>query len=802
MCILEKREIKIFLIFFIIFALFTHWWGWDENSRFNLTRSIVDGGKLEIDDYANNTADRAYYKGHYYCEKEPSISLISIPIYASWKVFYNIVFPEPFKEADRDSSQYECRDIGKTKICNDVSLSFFNAFSMFLVTIFTSSLFTALTILLLYRISKYFTKKEDERLFIIVIYGLGSLAFQYALVFLSHSIATFLCFFSFYLLFKCKKERKKSNIYFIIAGFTSGLAISFGLSAFFIFVGILFYCFRIDKKKITIFILFAFLGTFPYLIYNYAIFDNPLSFGYSHTDPEVWTDMGLTNKMGFISSLPNPFISMKLLFYPYRGLFFYYPVLLLSIPGFLYLFRKNKDESILALYSLLSMVLIFSMFWSWYGGAVFGPRHLMPAIPFLMLPILMTIKKLDKRIIIILLSLSILVNFIGLQQVEDDIIEHTTLYPKAEYFEKMNSLETIGNPIFTHYLPEFFINGPRSMVIESILDPHRNFDIRYPIGEMGITPLKEIPLFKSEFGFFNLNVRLIPLYLILLSFLIIFKPEISNKLKKFHVLPLIAFVILIPLLFFNFSSMTFESNWHQEEITESVGESTHYRWMSQNATISLFVPKGYDKPIGFYVWVYFKPRTLVVYLNHSNFTFKNVIGSRTLIIPFVENDSFEKIRFYSEEGCDVVQKVENKNDPRCLSFSLAYPPLYWEKIENNILFGENWFTEEAVYGLSWRWMSNNASLMIYKEKDEKMKLFLELRAYHKPRKLMVNLNGETVGEYEISLNKKNLIIEMNLKEGKNIINLISSEGCDIPDIIEGSHDSRCLSFAFTEIEIK
>jgi hypothetical protein len=623
------------------------------------------------------------------------------------------------------------------------------------------------------------------------------LAFQYALVFLSHGIATFFLFLSFYFLFKSKEEKIIDNKNFILAGFFSGLAVSFELPSLFILIGLFFYCFTIDRKKIIIFSVFSFLGIAPYLIYNYLIFGNFFSLGYMHTDPQIWTKTELTGKMGFVSFIPNLFVILRLLFYPYRGLFFYYPVLLLSIPGFFYSFKKHKEDAILVLYCLLSLTFIFSMWWSWFGGSVFGPRHLMPALPFLMIPIFLSIKKIDMRLILILFFISIFVNFVGLQPTEDDIVNRETLYPEKDYLEKVNSFEPLGNPLLNHYFPRFLDNGPQSLVLETILDPHRNFDIRYQkLNEMGKTPLKNIPLLRTPFGFLNLNLKYLSVYLIWLFFIFLFKYEILGNIYDNEI---VIFPLLLLILFINFSSISFDSNWHQPENVNF----NDYRWMSQNSTATIFLPKDSLVSLGFNVWSYHKPRDLVIYIDDINFTFENIRNGRFITTPvFVSNKSYNLIRFYSKDGCDIVKNKEGKEDPRCLSVAFS-DSIYKEAIKlNKIYFEDNWYSKESEWGFEWRWISNNATIFYYSGMEKIETISLEAWSYHKSRKMRIFLNNKSIEELTIPSNRKTeIIFNLTLKKGINQIQISSLDGCDIPSIIETSKDTRCLSFAFSKIKI-
>ena len=70
-----NNETKLFLIFLLVYGFFMHWTGWEEESRFSLTKSIVENGTLNIDNYYFFSGDLAYYNGHYYSDKMPGISL-------------------------------------------------------------------------------------------------------------------------------------------------------------------------------------------------------------------------------------------------------------------------------------------------------------------------------------------------------------------------------------------------------------------------------------------------------------------------------------------------------------------------------------------------------------------------------------------------------------------------------------------------------------------------------------------------------------------------------------------------------
>ena len=105
-------------------------------------------------------------------------------------------------------------------------------------------------------------------------------------------------------------------------------------------------------------------------LYNLARFGTPFSTGYHFESGEGFNANWLLGLWG-------------LLFSPYRGLFWYTPLALLSVlawPGFI---RRHRAEGWLLAIVALVMVAIFGKWWMWWGGFAWGPRFLVPLAPFL-----------------------------------------------------------------------------------------------------------------------------------------------------------------------------------------------------------------------------------------------------------------------------------------------------------------------------------------------------------------------------------------------------------------------------------
>jgi hypothetical protein len=120
-------------------------------------------------------------------------------------------------------------------------------------------------------------------------------------------------------------------------------------------------------------------------LYNKLIFGGFFTLSYSEST--LWTtDHGT----GFMSlTYPHWDAIWGMTFGVFRGLFLLSPLLLLALPGFFFWWRAKAYRA--ELWVALGSVVVFFLFNSssimWWGGFSVGPRYLVPALPFLALPI-------------------------------------------------------------------------------------------------------------------------------------------------------------------------------------------------------------------------------------------------------------------------------------------------------------------------------------------------------------------------------------------------------------------------------
>lgn len=792
--LLNKREIKIFLTFFIIYSLFVHWIGWDEQSQFILTRAIVDEGRFEIDSYANQTADRSFYNDHYYSDKDPGPSFLAVPIYGTWKLIYNNFFPNDFQEKYSGGKDFITSKAGTNNvtIIDYIDPGYFILTSMILVTIFTSSLFSALLIVLIYEISKYFTKNEKYRLLLVFTAGLGTLIFPYALVFMKHATETFFCFLAFYILFRAKQDKLKESKYFVLSGLSLGIAITSSITSVIVGIACLIYVISFRKEKIFHFILGIFIGILPFLIYNYIVFGNPFTLSRFYMDPKIWTEIGGIEGL----KLPNLFIAIRLMFDTYKGIFFYYPILLFSFLGLKYMYKKFKVESLLIIFIFLTFLILNSSWWAWWGGTSFGPRHLLPSVPFLVLPLLFLFEKFEhsktlKIIAFILIFYSIFVNFSGLQSLRGDnaeILDMKTLTIKQEYVGKINSFQILFNPLYDYYTPLFLKNGPRSRIFEHITNGEFVIDIR------------DVNLSKNVYfpftSFYVPFLVLVPLFSILI---IIWNKEILSYRKELSLI-IISIVLFILLIYITRPNdvLVFSTGWYPKLSYEDE------IWMFQNGTILIFNNQSekimlFNSLIRSYsidrkINLYFNGKLLDNFIAYED---KDLNYSWLLKLQPNENT----IIFSSERECFIPNlKDRTQEDYRCLSIRLKKVNLS-DFSSENIVFNKNWYGKS---GEDWNWMNNNGTLIFNNLNSSSItkKLSFYLISFYRKRQVQIFLNKLEIDSFLIETNstlKKEIYLI--LKPGLNTIEFYSKEDCDVVNEVTNSTDARCLSLGIADLKI-
>jgi hypothetical protein len=281
--------------------------------------------------------------------------------------------------------------------------------------------FSALSVFLFFFVSRSFNITLRNSIIVTLLFGFSTITWAYSQTSLnSVSMVTFILLG---FLFFRKYQKENSSLHLIISGFSLGFAFIIRPDAFIILSPMFFFLVALviyknflkfdlldAVKKILSFSIPLFLSYGFFQFITYIRFGNQSSYsGFTTiiTSPEAYT--------------PLPISLFGLLFSPGLGLFIFSPILFLVIISFSDLFKKNKQDFILLLVIILSFLVFYSQFVvHWHGLSGWSARYLLPIVPFLLIPLGITLgRKLTKGplfIIFLLTALGIFANLIYLIQ--------------------------------------------------------------------------------------------------------------------------------------------------------------------------------------------------------------------------------------------------------------------------------------------------------------------------------------------------------------------------------------------------
>jgi len=367
--LLRRPEAALFALVFVAYAYFYQAGGWNQNSRFDLTRAIVEHRTSVIDRYYRNTGDLACRgphgrckhpqpaRGdHAYCDKAPGLSWLAVPAYALVHAVAGREKPSP-------------------RYLNTAA---------HLSTVWAVALPAALGVVMLYLLLCALGLTAAARTAVCLAYGLGTLAFPYATLFYGHQLVAALLLIAFALLVRARHVDRAPPGPVLLAGVGAllGLSVVVEYPAALGVVPIMVYAalFVRPLPRLAWLVGGMVVPGLALALYHWLVFGGPLTLPYEFSTQE-------NRNQGFFMGLGRPKLGVlrHILFKGYRGLFYSAPWLLLAVPGAgLALWRtRARAEMGVSLVVVLLFVWLNSSLVDWEGGWAMGPRYLIPAIPFL-----------------------------------------------------------------------------------------------------------------------------------------------------------------------------------------------------------------------------------------------------------------------------------------------------------------------------------------------------------------------------------------------------------------------------------
>ncbi len=443
----RRLEILIFLATFFAFAYFNQGGGWNQNSRFAEVRAIAEEGRFAIDSFLvykrTNTpkfarfpvrngdlvlrgktlrlcwgnendelipingvpisddvkgvpfeqytcsGDVAFARGHFHPNKPPGTTFVAVPAYFLLQKIERVF----------GFSQDDWRVLDA---------------NAWLTSVFSVGLIAALGCILFFRIAKSLAGGNDGIAFAATLaFAFGTLFFPFATLLFDHDLTAIFLFASFYWIFTADKSSHRSRSLYL-SGLAAGMAAitNYIAAAAVIFLTMyLFTKLRGGKSTVRDLTAFAIGICGPFLLicaYNQICYGSPFAICNSFQNP-LFVDP--TPKVLGMFGVPRPDYAAALLFSPFRGIFCFAPVLLLGVYGWSKMRAKWPAEAWLIAAMCGLFFLVNASFVGWHAGFSSGPRYLIPAIPFLALPMVFGFAKFPRASALLML-LSVAINLV------------------------------------------------------------------------------------------------------------------------------------------------------------------------------------------------------------------------------------------------------------------------------------------------------------------------------------------------------------------------------------------------------
>jgi hypothetical protein len=338
----QALAIGLFLLSIYLLTYSGQFHSSDGQAMFAVTESLVRRGDYDINQLLWMGQQQGTYglDGELYCRKGMATSLLSLPL--AW---LGLVVP---------------------------------FWGMVQTTLLFNAVVTALTGALVCLYVNRFGYSASTSLVLSLVFGLATLAWPYAKYFFSDPLASLSLFAAAYFLLRYRDCGRISDT--LWAGTSLGLAVAtrFANIIALPLFGLLLLAYIVARDKgqgirdkplspIFAFVLPLALTALLLGSYNYARYGDVFQTGY--LPQEKFSTPWLEGISGLLVS-------------PGRGLFLHAPVLLVSllaIPAFV---KRHRLEAALALLVSASYVLLYGRWFFWHAGYAWGPRFLVPIVPF------------------------------------------------------------------------------------------------------------------------------------------------------------------------------------------------------------------------------------------------------------------------------------------------------------------------------------------------------------------------------------------------------------------------------------
>ncbi len=363
----RKAEAFLFLLLLASFAYFHHPEpGWNVNSRLALTIALVERGTVRVDGLVERpdlyTEDVAEFHGHLYSDKVIGTSLLGVPAFAAVRTVEWIrggSFPTPVRR--------------------------------YVTTLFSVGLLAAAAGVLVMRLVARAMGPEPPPwpvpFAVAALALLGTQLYFYATLFMSYLPAIFFVLLALDLAWGLGDGARPGAGRLLSIGLALGAAVLCEYTAAIACAAVgLWVAGRLGRAwwRAGLVVAGASIAMTPFFAYTFAVFGR-LAIPYEFERNRLFREMMAQGWMGL--GAPRADVLWLVTFHPYRGLFVHSPWLLAGLAGLVGALRDRhwRGLAVASLGVLAGYLWLNSAYYMWWGGWSFGPRHLAPAIPFLVL---------------------------------------------------------------------------------------------------------------------------------------------------------------------------------------------------------------------------------------------------------------------------------------------------------------------------------------------------------------------------------------------------------------------------------
>ena len=362
-----KAALLLGIVSFLSFTYFYEGGGWNQNSRFDLLRAIVERHTLQIDAYHENTHDKAHFQGHYYSDKAPGLVFLALPFAAVARPALRSVGIDPVSPQ------------------GEIALSY-------VVGAGAVALPAALAGVCVFFLGLRFGGSVTGAAFGTLVMCLATPMWAYASLFWAHALVGACLVFAFASALKVGdgKSAHSDFLWALTVGLTAGWATvtEYPAAPASAILALLALAQGWPRGSAARWRVAAGVGAgagicaMVLLGYLYAAFGS-IRPSYSYYDPNSFSFMQQQGYMGL--TYPHPDRLLKLLFGCSRGLFFASPVALAALFGLRRLWTEKAHLAAAAVaVAITAYYFLFnaSFYW-WKAGLTFGPRYAGACIPLL-----------------------------------------------------------------------------------------------------------------------------------------------------------------------------------------------------------------------------------------------------------------------------------------------------------------------------------------------------------------------------------------------------------------------------------